>query len=400
MYYPKKAIALMMVVVSLSACSKNEQVVSPVTLESPVHAGVSTASYFDFTRLEAAGVLQLSAPKSAMALASCGNKVFFAGGSDEYSSKGPDSTTLVYTGSAKSTVEIYDTLTHSWSIQQLSQARDFITAVTVGTKVLFAGGRMGRVNQYKATTVVDVYDVTTQQWSVTYLSEARAMMGGVAHGSKAYFFGGTDNNGKQSRKIDVYDVITNTWSALQLRDARREAGAVVRGNEIIFAGGSNSGSVTSIEVYNTLTQSWSFGYLLIPRNRPVMSVIANKVYIAGGLASGNAPNAKKSIEVFSQTNLLDSIITLPTDRLMPGAAIIGRKVIVAGGIATVNDATADIYDVVTGATTTVPVSTVGIGIMQSTITVGKYVFIAGGINAKLPAPSHRTNEVGVFELRP
>ena len=48
-------------------------------------------------------------------------------------------------GGASNVVDLYDSGTGRWSTAQLSQARSYLSATSVGTVAIFAGGRTGNL---------------------------------------------------------------------------------------------------------------------------------------------------------------------------------------------------------------------------------------------------------------
>src|SRR5258705_9591112 len=96
----------------------------------------------------------LSQARAGIAVASAGAKIVFAGG---YGS-----------GNGSSRVDIYDTVTHSWSTAELSIARDNIAAVAFGNKIFFAGGENGDGTAFEDVySVLDIYDASTNTWTVS-----------------------------------------------------------------------------------------------------------------------------------------------------------------------------------------------------------------------------------------
>ncbi len=84
---------------------------------------------------------------------------------------------------------MYDSGTGRWSTAQLSQARAYIAATSVGTVALFAGG--GGIAGLVFSAVVDIYDSGTGRWSTAQLSQARAQFSATSIGTVALFAGGT-----------------------------------------------------------------------------------------------------------------------------------------------------------------------------------------------------------------
>jgi hypothetical protein len=95
----------------------------------------------------------LSQTREAIAVASAGNKILFAGG-----------------GGWSSRVDIYNITTNSWLTAELSIARGYTAAVAAGSKVFFGGGEIS--DGTFPTDNVDIFDVTTNTWTVAHLSTA------------------------------------------------------------------------------------------------------------------------------------------------------------------------------------------------------------------------------------
>jgi hypothetical protein len=133
------------------------------------------------------------------------------------------------------------------TLNQLSEARNWLAAAATGNKILFAGGE----NNNGYSKVVDIYDVLTNTWSAAQLSEARGHLAAAATGNKFLFEGGYGGNG-YSKTVDIYDVTTNKWSTAQLSEARNWLAAATTGNKILFAGGINNNSQISktVDIYD------------------------------------------------------------------------------------------------------------------------------------------------------
>ncbi len=107
------------------------------------------------------------------------------------------------------------------------------SAVSIGTKALFAGG----VSGLTAYDRVDIYDVQTDTWSTAQLSAGRFMMGATTIGTKAIFAGGgTVTNNLAA--VDIYESTTGQWSTAQLSVARTFVTGCSVGRYAIFAGGA------------------------------------------------------------------------------------------------------------------------------------------------------------------
>jgi hypothetical protein len=110
-------------------------------------------------------------------------------------------------------VDLYDSGTGRWSTAQLSLARGALSATSVGTVAIFAGGVSGRVffnvvDFYQAvvpfppsTSAAPTPPPTPPQWSRARLSQARQGLSATSVGTVAFFAGGRD--GKLLRIVFV-----------------------------------------------------------------------------------------------------------------------------------------------------------------------------------------------------
>ena len=75
-------------------------------------------------------------------------------------------------------VDLYNSVTGTWSTAQLSTATYHLAATSVGNVALFASG------------AVDLYNSVTGTWSTAQLSVARARLAATSVGNMALFAGG------------------------------------------------------------------------------------------------------------------------------------------------------------------------------------------------------------------
>lgn len=246
------------------------------------------------------------------------NKVYFAGGSDDFTP---------YGGSYSDGFE-YDPLANSIRNFNLSVPRSFLGGAYAGNKILFAGGE--ETSQYLSIPeyydTVDIYDEQTLDKTSAYLSEARSHLAAVSSGNLAFFIGGKTKNG-YSDKMDVYNSETNSWKVINLPRQRGFAGAALIGNNIYIAGGkNNSGIVRTVDIYNVLTGVWST--LEAPNEHPFASVatVNNKLIIAGGDGLNN-----KNADIFNTTTEQWSTVQLSSSRFNMTVAAANNKVVFLGG---------------------------------------------------------------------
>lgn len=265
-------------------------------------------------------ITQLSQARQGIGAVSCGNKLFFAGGSNFE--------LYFNNGTVYDNVDMYDVSTNTWTVAHLSLPRSYVTAAVLANKVFFAGGTEDGMN---GSTRVDVYDIPTNSWSIGELSVPRYFIDAVVDDNKIYFIGGEswDEGGDISRIIDIYDASTNSWSTSTLEQQYYAITDVVVGNDnywIYYSGASHvkiknmttgaevegcapypysgtfsinndiifpADNLSSVTVYNTITGQWSVGTMLqaLPSWAPIVS-LNNILYTGGGLL-GNYVYANK-----------------------------------------------------------------------------------------------------------
>lgn len=213
-------------------------------------------------------------------MAAVGTKVLFAGGSE----------VNLMTGSTR--VDIYDAATNAWSTAELSQARFGMAAVTAGSKVFFAGGKVGDgVFMWTDTdwgtyyTTVDIYDAATNTWSVAHLSEPRAGIAAATVGHKVFFaWGLKDAHFASSATVDIYDLATGAWSTARLREPKNSLSAVALNGKVYFVGGYTEGwsgqSSSNIEIYDLATDSWTSASLLQRMGVITGAAVGNRIFWA------------------------------------------------------------------------------------------------------------------------
>ncbi len=269
------------------------------------------------------------------------NKVYFAGGHDEF---------WTYGGSLPGGIE-YDPVNHSSRCFTLSVPRSHLAGATAGNKVLFAGGvEVSGYTSNPAYNTVDIYDELTLAHSVANLSEARSHIASVSSDTRAYFIGGKKDNGFSAR-MDIYNSTTNTWEVINLPRERGYTSAALVGNRIYIAGGkNNSGSIRIVDIYDTQSGQWTSAEA--PHEHPIASVavVNNKLIIAGGDGLNN-----RYADIYNTITEQWSSVTLTDSRFNMAVGVANNKVLFLGGARSLsgvkffNESGAiDIYDDNTG----------------------------------------------------
>ena len=194
---------------------------------------------------------QLSESRKSIKAAVAGNKVVFAGGwkNGDVPSK---------------TVDIYDLQTGQWSASVLTgPAREVGAAVAIQDKVYFCGGVAG--GQIGATKIIDIYNTITGTWSIDSMAFPRIMFTAIAANGKIYFAGGLDmtwgplntsNPNNYLANVEVKNVNLSTSQNYCLSRKLAGATSVMQGEKVIFFSGLGDIS-GKIDIYNTTNDSWS-----------------------------------------------------------------------------------------------------------------------------------------------
>jgi hypothetical protein len=264
-------------------------------------------------------------PRMHTAGVACGNWILFAGGADMISAE------------AYSEVDIWNTVTQQYILEELTVPRVFLSAVSNGQKVLFAGG----TNLFVSYDVVDIYDVTTGSWSVSNLSSPRSDMGAVVIGDMAFFAGGyIPESTTVTDIVDIYHFSTGTWTTATLSLARGFLSTATVGNKVLFAGGTTADNLPSnrVDIYDTLTQTWSIASLSVPRaffDPSGAYVCQNKVYFPSGgpmdLYTHSTYASTDAIDIYDAGNDHWSVDIQTHSLILYAATGVEDQFILAGG---------------------------------------------------------------------
>jgi len=218
-----------------------------------------------------------------MTMAAISNKIFFAGG---YYRIRMD--TLVQSCDDDGTncnwyhpsypipkMDIYDMLTRTWSVRDLSGVGNLTTA-KVGNKLLFFHG---------FSRLIDIYDASTDTWSLGEKSELLGWTRAHAVGNKVLLT-------NRSNKVGIFDVTTNSWSTAQMPKPNNQTDylvATVQNKILFFYVYDHENDSKAIDIYDASSNTWCHGQLNRSLVRSAIGVAGNKIYIAGGITKTN-PN--------------------------------------------------------------------------------------------------------------
>jgi hypothetical protein len=159
-----------------------------------------------------------------------------------------------YIGSGPSNVvDIFDYLNGKWSTSTLSQPRGGLTSTSLRELAFFAGGYNGSrwYTTVKTSNIVDIFNSITQTWSVATLSQNRTLLASASIGEIVAFGGGTPDGLSASSIVDVYNITSNIWFTTTLSEARAFLASTSTRNKIFFGGGlSNTGLSDIVDIFD------------------------------------------------------------------------------------------------------------------------------------------------------
>ena len=188
----------------------------------------------------------------------------------------PDSALGIYPDEKDSrVVDLFDSSTGMWSTAQLSVARSYLAATSVGNIAIFAGGFPAGGF---ASDVVDLFDITTGLWSTAQLSVARVFLASTSLGKVAIFAGG-QSSGAYTRYIEAVQLTCLCLRLSSLYFLRVFFAAV---SHDFLSLGRGRGFSNVVDLFDSATGAWSTAQLSVPRTFLSATSIGNTAMFAGG----------------------------------------------------------------------------------------------------------------------
>jgi len=238
----------------------------------------------------------LSQPRAAMAVASSGNKILFAGGIEASSGSWLPS----------SRVDIYDITNNTWSMAELCIGRYSIAATTAANKIFFGGGDVG--DGTSPVDAVDIYDLASNTWTVSHLSASGNSIVAASLGTKVFFAGGdggfSSDGVWRAQRVDIFDVNSNSWSTASLTEPKYGISAVTLNNKVYFSGGFAFTNISNrVEIFDNANNSWSLDSMYERKSHHGGIAAGDKIFWAGPsclVEIKNVNTGNSSIEYLSK----------------------------------------------------------------------------------------------------
>jgi N-acetylneuraminic acid mutarotase len=302
---------------------------------------LSSISGADFTIVEAneepipsytTGTIMPS-PRSEMAAAAIGSKIFVVGGSP----------------GTLDTMEVYDADSDTWISSEELDEDDPSASATVAPLPLAVNhaaaashdGRLYVVGGYlegrAPSEKLFIYDPSADTWTQgADMPTPRAALTANFIDGKLYVVGGTNNEANALSTLEQYDPSTNTWVELpSMPTARQHLSSAVVDGKLYVAGGRLSGpsaNVDAFEAYDPANRSWaSLEPMPSERGGLAAAAIGNSLYVFGGESSDTVfdNNEKYDTSIGKWTS--EPLLPTPRHGLV-AVAIEGEIYLIGGGL--------------------------------------------------------------------
>ncbi len=235
---------------------------------------------------------------------------------------------------ADTKIDIYDAVANTWLVIPMDKSiiDRGATRAVINNKVFFAGGL---ITDVIASNRIDIYDVAANTWTSATLSEARAGITPVTVGNKLILAGGykkwdqnaSDDPQDPSKRVDIYDASANSWSTGELPQPACNGTAAAINNKAVFHFNFDEYLRSSVNIYDVATNGW----LTVPfsekrRYDPLVMAAGNKILIAAGLIYGAARFSKR-VDIYDAVSNSWSVATLSHGEVFAGKWLIGSKLI-------------------------------------------------------------------------
>ena len=209
-------------------------------------------------------------------------------------------------------VQAYNPATNTWTTKApIPTARSYSGAAAIGNKIYVAGG-CGANQDCRVSTLstLEIYDTVTDTWTTG--APMQTIRHGFAMGAingRLYVAGGRQfcPPCNDAHTTEEYDPATNTWTTkATMPTVRNNMNGVVLNGELYVVGGipGLSGVSGAVEAYNPVTNTWTTkASMLTPRTASGLAVVGNKLYAISG-QTANPPFVTHVVEEYDACDKL------------------------------------------------------------------------------------------------
>lgn len=181
--------------------------------------------------------------------------------------------------------DIYNAGSKTWKTINFGQPRYLITATNVKGKFYFAGGVTNK-STLTPTSRIDIYDPVTDSWSVSQLSKPKYGMSGLL--ARNLIWAGGVVAGNASNEVEMLDAFSfsTSFSCLfQPNSFSAFSSGSLNGKAVFFV--ANGKTKNKFDIYDPLTNIWSIGVLDQPIASPIVISVNGSMYVAGTTVVGD-----------------------------------------------------------------------------------------------------------------
>lgn len=221
----------------------------------------------------------LSVPIHAVCTCTVNGKIYVVGGSESVQLADP-----------VSTVQMYNPARDTWTLKaDMPAPRGDLACVAIDEKIYAIGGSIRVSPTVDLVSTVEVYDTVTDTWTrKADMTAARTGLRAAEVNGKIYVVGGLDSGRNVLNVVEEYDPAMDTWTRkADMPTARWSLSAVAVNRKIYAIGGSPfppwSGRLATMEVYDPQTDTWTKGVdMPTPRLGLAASTVDSRIYAIGG----------------------------------------------------------------------------------------------------------------------
>ena len=243
------------------------------------------------------------------------NKIYYIGGYDRN------------TDSASGAVQIYDTITNTWSYgESMPTPRYLTSAVTYNDKIYcFGGTSIGGAGELNSVHLnkLEIYDIKSNKWTTgANMPVAREKFCAEVYKGKVYIIGGSSGRNPINyfNTMQVYNISTNSWEAdIPMNGLYRHAftSEIYEDKLYMFSGNYNAPGVSQpdnndLNIYDFTKKTWSKGPSSSIVRHGLSSILhGDDIYLIGG--RGQYQN-RKEVEIYNvKTNTWRTGTSAPVD---------------------------------------------------------------------------------------